>query len=119
MSLNCDMVNADAATLAIIWELGDTTTLEAEAGQVAQTKTTIGAPQSLTERRVVVLQEDNETERLRMFWFRKAIPMQEDSETQIYDGGAATLPLTMRLDQDLDVADANGPFGLVFEKTVS
>lgn len=119
MSLTCDMVYADVATMAIIWELGDTTTLGAEAGQIAQTKTTVGAPQSLTERRVVVLQEDNETGRMRMLWFRKAIPMQEGSETQIYDGGAAMLPLAMKLDQDLDVTDSSGPFGLIFEETMA
>lgn len=119
MSLSCDMVYADVATMAIIWELGDTTDLAADVGRVEQTKTAMGAPQSLTERRVVVLQQDNETERLRMFWFRKAIPMQEGSETQVYDGGASMLPLSMKLDQDLDVTDTNGPFGLVFEGVVS
>lgn len=119
MSLTCDLVDTDVATMAIVWELGDTTTLEADVGQIAQTRTTIGAPQSLTERRVAVLHQDNKTERLRMLWFRKVIPMQEDSETQIYDGGASMLPLSMKIDQDLDVTDANGPFGLVFEKTVT
>jgi len=119
MSLSCDMVDADLSTLIRNWELGELTALASEAGRVAQKKTTIGAPQALTERRLVVLQADNKTSRLRMFWFRKTIPMQESSETQIYDGGAAMVPLSMKLDQDLDVTDANGPFGLIFEVDAS
>lgn len=119
MALSTNMVDADLDTLIRAWELGDKTTLTSEAGRVAQTYTTIGAPQAMTERRMAVVQEDNKTGRLRLFWFRKCIPMQEASETQIFDGGAALVPLSVKIDQDLDVTDAQGPFGLIFEETVA
>ena len=119
MSLSTNMVDADIDSLIRVWELGSKTTLSSGAGQIAQTKTTIGAPQAFTERRVAVVQEDNKTGRLRMLWFRKAIPMQESSETQISDSGAAMVPLSMKISQDLDIADSSGPFGLIFEETIA
>jgi len=117
MSVAAEMLETDPDNLEIFFELP--TSADHTGTSVSQKHTAFSAPTTLTERMVAVVQEHSENDNLRVFVFRQAKPTPESMEIMISKDEASAVPVEFELEADTDVADADGPFGMLYRETAS
>jgi len=115
--LRREMLETDPDNLEIFFELP--TSADHTGTSVSQKHTAFSAPTTLTERMVAVVQEHSENDNLRVFVFRQAKPTPESMEIMISKDEASAVPVEFELEADTDVADADGPFGMLYRETAS
>lgn len=115
MGLEATLLETSLENFQIAWAAGTLATLAVSGTRVAQHSLSLDGPASLTERQFAFAQEDPTTGKLRVFAFRKAMPV-VDSDTTAKSGDPSTLPLKMDLQTDTNIAVGAGQFGLIFEE---
>lgn len=101
----------------IAWEGGSVQSISGSL--VNQKVMPLGAPKSFTERMLFVIQEDYKTGRLRVAALRETIPTVDGSEMNMQRTEASGLPVKLKVRADEAIAEHHGPFGKVFEETLS
>lgn len=117
MGASFSLLYSDSTAMKRYWGLGTALNIAAGTGVVAQIKTNIGAPGTLEEAIMVILQQDEDTKKLYAEVFRKsqvasAGPVRRNGQ------GMAVIPVTMTLEADSAQTDGTD-FGIILESSLA
>jgi hypothetical protein len=117
MKVSAKLMETDLDNLRIAWETPAKQSITGSS--VSQTKLLFNAPTTLVERMVAAIQQHSEQDNLRVFVFRTASLEPGARELLLKADSGTGVPLEMNLEPDPAVADADGPFGALYEETAS
>lgn len=117
MSLSASLLETDPDNLAIVFELPAAT--DVSGSVVEQKKMVFNAPTSVTERVVAAVQQNPTNDNLRVFVFRQAQPTPESRELVLSKSEGSAVEITFSLEADSAIADADGPFGVLYRQNAS
>jgi hypothetical protein len=117
MESEVTMMETHLDNLKTAWEGGDI--VDISGSLVNQRMMPLGAPASFKERVYVIIQEDVKTGRLRVAALRKTTVMVDGSELNMQKTNATGLAMKLKVRADENVAEHHGPFGKMFEETLS
>lgn len=117
MYLAASLLETDPDNLAIVFELPAAT--DHAGSSVSQKHVAFSAPTSLTTRMIAAVQQHSENENLRVFVFREAKPTPDSRDLLMAKTEGTAVPIQFELEADTAVADADGPFGMLYRETYS
>lgn len=117
MFAEAELLETTLVNINIAWEAGTLRSHIADGSHVAQDILDLDAPLTFTERMAAFVQEDPDTNGLRFFIFRKAIPQVDGSEMTLQSKEASGLPTKFLLKADETVSSGSGQFGRVYVET--
>jgi len=117
MMLAASLLETDPDNLAIVFELP--TAVDHSGTSVEQKHVAFSAPTSLTTRMIAAVQQHSENENLRVFVFRDAKPTPDSREMVLAKTEGTAAPVEFELEADTTVADADGPFGMLYRENAS